>query len=334
MARLTAQEREVQMLLAKLEPRVAAAFYDAIQAARRNVDFAALVEALDRGDLGAAIRLLDVPQGLLFPLEDAVRAAYIEGGQMVAVAAPQALIGFGGNTLAAAAWLRDLSSTRIQGIREDTLEATRAALVSGRDQGMGSREIATMIVGKRVGNRREGGILGLTTQQADSIMSGRAKLASGDPKLMREYLNLKLRDRRYDRAIKKAIRDARPITGRELDAILEAHKSKALLYRGRVIAKSETFSALEAGRREAVRQALENPDVEGATKRWQHNLSLEPRLDHVSLGQAPARGFDEPFIMGNGAVMQYAHDPAGGPENNANCRCITVYRIRMRRDGP
>lgn len=330
MARLTAQEREVQRLLAKLEPRVANAFADAIQAARRNVDFAALVEALDRGDLSAAIRALDVPQQVLFPLEEAIRAAYIEGGQMVAMAAPQALLGFGGSTPAAVEWLRTLSSTRIQGIREDTLEAVRNALVSGREQGMGSRELATMIVGRRVGNRREGGILGLTAQVADSIMAGRAKLASGDPKLMAEYLDLKLRDRRYDRAIRKAIKEGRAITGRELDTILEAHKSKALAYRGKVIAKSETFSALEAGRREAVRQALENPQVAGATKRWQHNLSQEPRLDHISMGQAPAREFDAPFVMADGAIMQHAHDPAGGPANNAGCRCITVYRIRMR----
>lgn len=332
MARMTAQQREVERLLAKLEPRVADAFADAIQAARRSIDFDALIDALERGDLNAAIRLIDVPQALLFPLEDAVRAAYIEGGQMVAVAAPQALIGFGGNTPAAQAWLREMSSTRIQGIQQDTLEATRVALEAGRAQGMGSREIATMIVGKRVGNRREGGILGLTTQIADSIMSGRAKLLSGDPALMAEYLDLKLRDRRYDRTIKKAIAENRRLTVKEVDAILEAHKSKALLYRGQVIAKNETFSALEAGRREAVRQALENPEVESASKRWQHNLSQEPRIDHIRKGAEPPRDFNAPFNMEDGAVMQYAHDPAGGPGNNANCRCITVYRIKMRED--
>ena len=331
MARLTAQQREVERLLSKLEPRVADAFADAIQAARRNVDFAALIEALERGDLNAAIRLLDVPQALLFPLEDAVRAAYIEGGQMVAVAAPQALIGFGGNTPAAQAWLREMSSTRIQGIQADTLEATRVALEAGRAQGMGSRELATMIVGKRVGNRREGGILGLTTQIADSIMSGRAKLLSGDPDLMAEYLNLKLRDRRYDRTIKKAIKEGRKLTVKEVDAILDAHKSKALAYRGRVIAKNETFTALEAGRYEAVRQALENPDVEGATKRWQHNLSLEPRLDHVAMSGTVIE-FGQSFVLPDGVMMKHAHDPSAPISHTANCRCITVYRIRMRED--
>jgi len=329
MARMTAQQREVERLLTRLEPRVAAAFADAIQAARRNVDFAALIEALERGDLNAAIRLLDVPQALLFPLEDAVRAAYIEGGAMVAVAAPQALIGFGGSSPSAQAWLRELSSVRIQGIREDTLEATRIALEAGREQGMGSREMATMIVGKRVGNRREGGILGLTTQIADSIMTARAKLLSGDPALMAEYLELKLRDRRYDRTIKKAIAEGRRLTVKEVDAILDAHKSKALAYRGKVIAKNETFQALEAGRYEAVRQALENPDVAKGVCRWQHNLSQEPRLDHVSMSGTVVE-FGQDFVFPDGARMKHPHDPAGGARMNLGCRCIGIWRIVMK----
>ena len=249
---------------------------------------------------------------------------------MVAIAAPSALIGFNGSTPGAVAWLQELSSVRIQGIVDDTLQATRAALTAGREQGMGSKAIARMITGTKQGTQRVGGILGLTTQQTDSIMAGRAKLASGDPKLMREYLNLKLLDRRYDAQIKKAIAEGRAITGPALDRILEAHKSKALAYRGKLIAKNETFSALEAGRREAIAQALQNPEVEGATKRWQHNLSQEPREDHVAMS-GTVIDFNEDFVFGT-VRMKNAHDPDGGAEHNLGCRCITVYRIRMRTD--
>lgn len=332
MPRETAQQRKINALLAKLEPAVQEAFSAAIQAARRSVDFAALVDALDRGDLGAAVRLLQLPQGVLFPLEDAIRAAYVEGGRMVAIAAPSALIGFNGSTPRAVAWLTEVSSVRIQGIADDTLEATRAALVAGRNQGMGSRAIARMIAGTRQGTQRVGGILGLTTQQADSIMSGRAKLASGDPKLMREYLDLKLRDRRYDNAIKKAIAEGKPITGSQLDKILDAHKSKALAYRGKVIASNETFTALEAGRSEAIAQALENPEVEGATTRWQHNLSQEPREDHVAMSGTVVE-FGQDFVFPDGTRMKHPHDPAGGAKHNLGCRCIAIHRIRMRTDG-
>jgi len=200
---------------------------------------------------------------------------------------------------------------------------------------MGSRAIARMITGTKQGTQRVGGILGLTTQQTDSIMGkyddvgrlismgGRQKLASGDPKL-------KLRDRRYDAQIKKAIAEGRAITGPALDKIMDAHKSKALAYRGKLIAKNETFSALEAGRREAIAQALQNPEVEGATKRWQHNLSQEPREDHVAMS-GTVIDFNEDFVFGT-VRMKNAHDPDGGAEHNLGCRCITVYRIRMRTD--
>lgn len=331
MARETAQQRKVRALLEQLEPKVALAFRDAIYAARKQVDLAALIDALDRGDIGAAVRLLQLPQGVLFTIEDAVRQAYIEGGKMIATAAPSALLGFNGGTPRALEWLRELSSVRIQGIADDTLSATRAALVAGREQGMGSRAIARMVTGVKVGQRREGGILGLTSQQTDSIMSARAKLLSGDPKLMREYFNLKLRDRRYDAQIKKAIKEGRAITGANLDKILEAHKSKALAYRGKLIAKDQTFQALEAGRREGVAQALENPSVESASKRWQHNFAKEPREDHVAMS-GTVLGFNEPFVFG-AVSMQYAHDPNGGAEHNLGCGCITIYRIRMRTNG-
>jgi hypothetical protein len=341
MARPNAQQRQINALLAKLEPAVQEAFNVAIQAARRQVNVTALIEALDRGDLGAAVRLLQLPQGVLFPLEDAIRAAYVEGGKMVAIAAPSALIGFNGSTPGAVAWLQELSSTRIQGIVDDTLEATRAALVAGRDQGMGSKAIARMITGTKQGTQRVGGILGLTTQQTDSIMGkyddvgrlismgGRQKLASGDPKLMREYLNLKLRDRRYDAQIKKAIAEGRAITGPQLDKILEAHKSKALAYRGKLIAKNETFSALEAGRMEAMGQALANPDVEGVSVRWQHNLSEFPREDHVAMSGTVIQ-LGEYFVFPDGARMKHPHDPAGGARHSVGCRCIAIYRVRMK----
>ena len=329
MARATAQARKIASLLSQLEPAVSRAFQEAIYAARKSVNIAALVDALDRGDLGAAVRLLQLPQGVLFSLEDAIRQAYIEGGKMVAIAAPSALIGFSGSTPRAVAWLAELSSTRIQGIADDTIEATRAALIAGREQGMGSRSIARMITGTRRGTQRVGGILGLTTQQADSIMSARAKLGSGDPKLMREYFDLKLRDRRYDAQINKAIKEGRAITGPALDTILEAHKSKALAYRGKLIAKNETFSALEAGRAEAIAQALENPNVAGASTRWQHNLSKEPRKDHVEMSGTVVE-FGTPFVFPDGTRMMHPHDPNGGAKHNLGCGCIAIHRIRMR----
>jgi hypothetical protein len=329
MARPNAQARQINAMLAKLEPAVQEAFNVAIQAARRQVNVTALIEALDRGDLGAAVRLLQLPQGVLFPLEDAIRAAYVEGGKMVAIAAPSALIGFNGSTPGAVAWLQELSSTRIQGIVDDTLEATRAALTAGREQGMGSRAIARMITGTKQGTQRVGGILGLTTQQTDSIMSGRAKLASGDPKLMREYLDLKLRNKLYDPQIKKAIAEGRAITGPALDKIMAGHKSKALAYRGKQIAKNETFSALEAGRMEAMGQALANPDVEGVSVRWQHNLSEVPREDHVAMSGTIIQ-LGEYFVFPDGARMKHPHDPAGGARHSVGCRCIAIYRVRMR----
>jgi hypothetical protein len=220
------------------------------------------------------------------------------------------------------------AASLIQGITAETEAMARAVL---RQAGqVPSRKLATEITGRVVGQRRAGGFIGLTEQQADSIIRGRSALQSGDPSQMRAYLDLKLRDRRFDGAIKKAVREGRAIKGAELDRIMEAHKSKALAYRGRVIARNETHTALAAGRDETHRQMLERPDVAAVTKRWQHNLSEHPREDHQAM-DGTVIGFGETFNFAD-AAMKHPHDPAGGAKHSIGCRCIAVYRVELERD--
>lgn len=324
MARLTRQQREIDRILRRLEPAVRNAFIAAIQSAAGQVNITELARLIDQGNITAAVRLLDLPQGSLFPLQEAVRSAYMTGATGAASLAPVAVFAFDGANPRATAWLQAHSSTLIQGIRENTLEAVRNALDAGVSEGRAGRSIALDITGRRVGNRREGGILGLNAQQADSIISARAKLQSGDPALMREYLDLKLRDRRFDGAVKSAIAQGVPIRGAQLDTILNAHKAKALGYRGRVIAKNETFTALSAGRDEAMKQLLDRPEIERIDVRWQHNLSENARADHQAMDGTVIQ-LGETFNV-DGVAMEYPHDPAGGAENNIGCRCIAVYR--------
>lgn len=334
MARQTAQEARLRAALAKLEPKIRLAFVAAVQAHAGSVDMAALIEALDRGDVYAAAEILEFKQGSFWPLSEEIRAGFMGGGAMVRLDLPKTMagaFGFNGRHARAEAWVQRHVGTLIQGIEEDTLEMTRNVVRQGVEQGMSSRDVARQITGKKVGARRVGGFLGLTAQQADSIMGGRAKLASGDPALMREYLNLKQRDKRYDAQIKAAIKAGKPITGRQLDRIMEGHKSKALGYRGRLIAKNESHSAMAAGRDEAYRQMLDRPDVETVTKKWVHGLSEDPRLRHVALSGTRIN-FEEAFDLGGGVFAKHPHDPDIPASEKIGCKCVAVYRVRFRRD--
>lgn len=326
----------IEALLKTFEPQIRDAFLAAMYSARANINAADLIDALQPGNVERAVALFRMDQGLLFPLEDAVRSAYIASGS--SVVAPKGLSGafsFYGRHIRAEQWTRAIGSTLIQGIQDDTLVMARQVITTGLRDGFTPQRVQRDLTGlvNRITGKREGGFLGTTAQQADSIIAGRAKLASGDPAMMKEYLNLKLRDRRYDPMIKRAIKDGKPITGTDLEKIMAAHKNKALKYRGEMIAKNEAFTAQAAGRDEGYRQMLDRPDVADVTMKWQHNLSQVPRPDHVAMdGTVISLRKGETFNFPDGTRMKHPHDPAGGGKHSIGCRCIAVGRVVLERD--
>ena len=275
MARPSRQQRQVAELLRTFEPAIAQAFRDAIAKATASIDLKQLKAALESRDIERAVRLFRLEQGAFFPLADAIRSAYVAGGALTGSGLPLSLgatFGFNGRHMRAEAWITRQGGDLITGIMDDTLQMVRDVVTAGVSEGTASVSIGRDLVGRKVGRKRVGGFLGLNGPQTDSVLSGRAKLLSGDPKLMREYLNLSLRDRRFDGVIRKAIDGGGKISVGQADRIIEGHKSKALLHRGRVIAKNETHTALAAGREEGFQQVLEGGKVESISVRWQHKI--------------------------------------------------------------
>ena len=322
----------IRDLLARLEPRIRDAFLEAIN--RDYIDRAALIEALARGDIERAAQIVRLNQQILFPLQDAIRGAFITGGQSVTLALPKAVsgqFGFDGRAWRAEQWVQREGAALVQGIEAESLDMARKVIRQGLEDGYSPPTVARQITGRMVGGKRVGGFLGLTSQQTDSIIAGRAKLLSGDPTRMAEYLGLKLRDKRNDALIRKAMAGKVKLSVADVDRIIEGHKAKALKYRGEVIAKNEAFQAQAAGRHEGYRQMLDSGKVEAVTKKWQHATLKEPRLDHLAL-DGTVLDFDAGFVMADGAVLQFPHDPAGGARHSIGCRCTAVYRVKVARD--
>jgi hypothetical protein len=338
----TAQTRRVRDAIAKLEPQIRKAFEQAIQQAAGAVDQGALLELLEAGQIERAVELLRINRAMLFPLDEAIRASFIIGGTMVAADLPRGIsgrFGFDGRHVRAEAWVREHVGDLIQGIERESIETTRRVIRDGIDAGRSSRVVAREITGKKIGTRRVGGYLGLNSDQTDQVLRARSILS--DPEQIRSYFTkdtktgrmkprYKLSDRRFDARIKKAIAEGRALSGKDLDDVIESHRSKALGYRGRVIAKDQANSALSAGRDEAYAQMLDNPEVETVTVRWQKSPRENDRPDHQAMdGTVITLG--ETFNF-SAARMKYPHDPAGGAKHNLGCGCIAVYRVRFRRD--
>ena len=323
--RLSRQERIYAALLAEHTKRIAEAFNRAIQAARGGVDLAALEAAINANDLVRAASLLRMDARTLFPVIDALRAAYVAGGTSAAAAiTARAVFGFDGRHVRAEAWVARQSGLLVQGIADDTLTILRGVVSEGLTQGRSGAAIARDITGRAVrGAGRSGGFLGLTTQQSEASLRAARELRELDD----NYFTRALRDKRFDGTVRKAIQSGKPLSETDIKKIAGRYRDKQLAYRGKLIARNETHTALSAGRHEGFQQLVESGQVEAVTKRWQHNdAGQDPREVHQELGRMPPQDFNAPYTGIGGVPMQYPHDPAGGASNSLHCRCIAVYR--------
>jgi hypothetical protein len=322
---MPSQQRLYDQLLRRYEREVAQAFIAAIQAARGQVSVTLLASALDRGDLAEAGRLLAMNQQVLFPLTEATRSAYVAAGLAVADTAPAAMsFAFDGRHTRAEAWVSRQAGTLVQAITDDTLPMLRSVLADGLERGVSGRTVALDITGRlnRATGRREGGFLGLTSQQTEYAINARRQLQDLDA----GYFTRALRDRRYDPMVRRAIRDGQPLSAADIERVTMRYRDRLADHRGRTIARNEAHTALAAGRNEGFAQVTEAGAT--VTVRWQWNDGGQnPREDHQAMSTAPARPYGEPFVFPDGAAMQYPHDPAGGPEHSIGCRCIAVYRV-------
>lgn len=343
MASDRAQKAAIQALVKQLEPSIAKSFSDAVYSARGRVNIAELIAAMQSGDLAAAQNMLTMTDADFAPVKEAIRGAYVQSGQSAAAILPRGIAakwGFDSFDPRAVAFITEHGAALVQGIIADTQEATQAVLTRALTEQRSLREAALDIVGRlntRTG-KREGGILGLTSQMTDEITNARAILS--DPNRLREYLvkdqvtgrwktKYARADQRFKNVVVKAINEGRGLTKAEIERGLELHKNKLLKVRGQMIARNEAFTAQATGRDLAMQQIKERPDIETVTVRWQHNLSQNPRDDHVAM-DGTVIDLGQTFNFPD-AQMKHPHDPAGGASHSIGCRCIAVYRARAKR---
>lgn len=81
------QQAQALDLLRKLEPGIRVAFLTAIRDSQRSIDFVALVNALERGDIEAAIRAANVSRADLSRFAEAMRSAFVQVGTSLEIRA-------------------------------------------------------------------------------------------------------------------------------------------------------------------------------------------------------------------------------------------------------
>lgn len=328
----------IEDLLATYDERLRTAFLAAIDDIRSAIVLRVVVERLEKGDVAGAIDAMHLDADAFARLELAIIEAYNAGGaatveNLPRVTDPQGnrvVFRFGVRNPEAEAWLRDHSSTLVTRIIDDQREAIRTALTEGLAQGQNPRQTALEVVGRvsRTSNRREGGIIGLTAAQERYVSSARLELLSGDPELLRHYLTRNRRDKRFDRAVIKALSEEKPLPRETVDRTTGRYADRLLDLRGEMLARTETMTALGKSRDDAIRQqiAAGKIEVDDVTKVWRSAGDSRVRHTHRILNGKTATmgGF---FASPSGAMLRFPGDPRAPVSEISGCRCWMEYKI-------
>jgi hypothetical protein len=238
---------------------------------------------------------------------------------------------FDGRNPRAERYLAERSSGLIVEILEDTRDGIRAWIANGMVDGRNPRNTALDIVGRinRATGRREGGIVGLTSQQMGYVANMRADLA--DPERMAGYFDRARRDKRFDGLVRRAMRDGKPLAQADIDRIAARYSDRLLSLRGETIARTESMTALNEARYEAVQQQIDAGNLAPGQVEWQWQANLDGRVrdSHSAMHMQTVRHGDAFVSPVTGARMRYPMDRAlgAGAGDIINCRCILAPKI-------
>ena len=313
--------REFHRLLDRLSPEVRDAFEAAVADLADGADRAALERAIAAQDADAALQALNLDPAVFDDLRESLRRAFREGGRAEVAAHPPpsapgtvaAVIRFAlGNPRAEAA-ARELGSTLIREVLDETRDLVRQRVATSIADGVNPRVTARTIVGMhdRTTGHRTGGIIGLTEAQAGWARNAEAELSRDPPDPA--YFQRQARDRRYDAAVRRAIRDGKPLDAAMREKIVGRYQARLTKLRGEAIARTEATAALNAGRYEAMEQLIERgvttPDL--VTGTWDATLDARVRPDHRAMNNQK-RTFGDPFVAPDGSRLRYPGDSSLG----------------------
>jgi hypothetical protein len=341
-------EGDAEALASKLEPELAKAILDAFVKQQGNADVDAIIAALEAGDVGKVLELLDLPasiaafEGVTSSLHTGANAAGAMAAAQVALQVKGVSFAFNSLNPRLITWLQTYSLRLIRQISDGTREGIRQYLTQGMKDGKNPKAVARQIKG----------IIGLTDKQAQAVYNYRKELETFHLKRSAGSWGLgnkidqvngtqvlrpgedgspldgigqrRLRDFRYDGQLKRALESGKPLKPEQIDKMVAAYQRKYLAYRSRTIARTEAIRTTNMGIQDAWQQALDKGVVKEDLTRKKWIVSADERLCQVCgpiPGLNPPKGIkhQQSFITPDGPQML--------PPMHPNCRCTVFYRV-------
>lgn len=208
------------------------------------------------------------------------------------------------------------------------------------------RSMATDLLGVRSGytGRREGGLIGMTGQQAEWVYSAKAQVRSNQINELKQYLRRKERDVSNDGMVKRKVAEQEEakkegknpppgLNEKQADKVAKDYSKKLSVKNAERIAKQAAASAYNAGRNAAIQQLIDKGIISASdvSKRWRTMRDERVRHSHAPMNNQK-RPLNEPFVSGLGGLLMYPSDRSMGASDADiyGCRCVAEYVIKKR----
>ena len=302
---------------------------------------------LEAGDIEGAVRAVPINSSLVEPMIEELRYAYrLQGENVIANLKPPPEIrnahtfaftfDIVGNPIAEN-YLMQESSHLIRDVVEPQKQLVRSVLTELMQDGRNPKEAAVDLVGRfnPKTRKREGGFIGLTRIQSEWVLNARRQLGVGteddltdwEKEQLWKYLGRRLRDKRFDKSVMRALDEGRAIPKETQEAMARHYRARFLRYRAEVIGRTESLRSMNAARDNAIESVIDKGGTKEkyVSRKWRATHDGRTRETHAA-ASGQVRKLDEFFQVG-GYDLKRPGDPAGPPHETIQCRCYLEVNV-------
>lgn len=298
------------------DKRFQAVFLQAIDVIKDRYTLDELSDLLEAGQFEEALNAIEYAGNLLGNEFGAtLSAAAADTAEFLSKEALTFPVSFDQTNVRAVGRMQENKLRLVQDFSADQRATLRQAMARGIEQGLNPREQARLF--------RD--TVGLTPSQDLAVARYKQALEAAGTETpgAGEALRRKLRDKRFDRSVQRAIREGQPLTAEQITKMTSRYAERYVKYRAEVIGRTEAMRAVHEGTEELYEQAIESGDLEpdSLERTWVATSDGRTRHSH-QVYNGEKRKIGEKW-----GPLRYPGDPSAPAEEVIQCRCSIATRM-------
>lgn len=304
--------RRAQNRASMLSPEIAAAMLRAFVVLREILPEAQLAQIIAAGNVEVLMRtMLSDPtlDSVFLPVREKIRSGVASNIKYFARDIPRGntpktlTVAFDSLNPRIIDAVRSLDTRVINTLKGDVRETVRAFVENGLRDGVNPRAVA----------RQLHEVVGLAPHQEKAVANFQKALETGDLKA----LSRKLRDKRFDRTLRKALgKDGTGLSPEQIKKMTDIYRKRMIAHNAETNARTAALDSMKLGQRLSMEDAIAKGVYtrEKLMKQWSGVMDSRERPEHRAM-EGEIVHFDQPFS--NGQIIP--------GETDYNCRCFARY---------